>query len=526
MKQGPTPEQMKQWNIREFRTPQREVIEHILSGGSALLLMPTGGGKSLCYQWPAAFGSQGLVVVVSPLIALMGDQLNKAQQMVGLSATYVNSSLSKNEKDQRLKKLLAGAYNLIFVTPERFRKSDFLEIIKKQKVGLLAIDEAHCISQWGQDFRPEYGRLGQIRAELGHPPVLALTATATPEVQQDILKQLGSKDRIGSGPEGSDLQDPSDTDPDKIDSDLRIFKAPIFRNNLSVYVHDIYGMEAKVRGLLGLRHHVPGPGIVYFSLISELEKASQELRRLNIAHWTYHGQMPAAHRRRNQDSFINSDCDWILATPAFGLGVDKPNVRLVVHYELPSSLESFYQEIGRAGRDDLDSETHLFFDKDDIATQMDFIKWATPEESFVRSVYRLIETCRDRILSGGLDFLRGQLHFYHKRDFRLETSLNLLERWGCIEINEKNSRDILPIEEPLQELLNENFQKLRRNSLNRKLLEIVRWAQKEDGCRLLEIYKYFGEEVDVSSREELTAGKVEMMCGKCDLCRRMSVVKR
>lgn len=473
--------QALKWQIKSFRSPQQEVINHVSEGASALMIMPTGGGKSLCYQWVAAASSDRFVVVVSPLIALMADQQDKAREL-GIDAIYINSSLSKEEREKRVQKVRKGKCQLVFVTPERFRKQEFVEAVKQRAITLLAIDEAHCISQWGQDFRPEYSRLGEIRQELGYPPVLALTATATPEVQQDIIVQLQR--------EGEDFP---------------VFKAPIFRPNLNLKVHDPYGREEKIRSLVGLRHIVPGPGIIYFSLISELEKVSQELSKLGLDHMIYHGQMSPKLRNKNQRQFIKSESDWILATPAFGLGVDKPNVRLVVHCEIPASLEAYYQEIGRAGRDGLESEIHLLFDEDDISIQMDFIKWATPDESFVRMVYQTINKNRDRILSQGIEFIREQMHFYHKRDFRVETSLNLLERWGCVSINPQNSREINVVNDLPDDLLELMRAEERKKNLTQKLYHMVQWAHLSSGCRMQYIYDYFGE-------------KESKPCGKCDLC--------
>ncbi|MCB0355429.1 MAG: ATP-dependent DNA helicase RecQ, partial [Bdellovibrionales bacterium] len=415
------------------------------------------------------------------LIALMGDQDQKAKGL-GLRTSFINSTLTKDEKNNRLKKLAKNEYQLFFVTPERFRKNDFLEIIKSVSIGLLAIDEAHCISQWGQDFRPEYSRLGQVRKELGQPQVLALTATATKPVSDDIVEQLTV---------------PGET--------IQIFRAPLRRENLSVFVHDLYGREAKIRQLVALRHHVPGPGIIYFSLISELQEVSRELAKLGIQHLIYHGQMSAKDRRQNQNQFIKTNDLWMLATPAFGLGVDKPNVRLVVHCEIPSSIEAYFQEIGRAGRDGQESTAHMLYDQEDISIQMDFIKWATPEVGFISRVYQLIKRHPEKVLAGGNEYLREQMHFYHKRDFRLETSLNLLKRWECIDIDEKNPRHITALEEPAEEYLDETQQELRLQSLNKKLLEMVQWAQMTEGCRMQVIYKYFGEQDP-------------QPCGKCDLC--------
>lgn len=463
----------------QFRGEQQAVLETILAGGSGLALMPTGMGKSLCYQLPA-FHLADLVLVISPLIALMQDQVDKARKL-GLDAVFINSSLDKNERERRQEQLRQGRFQLLFVTPERFRKPEFVELIKGRKVGLLAVDEAHCISQWGHDFRPDYSRLGEFKEMLGDPPTLALTATATPAVQQDILQQL----RLPKAP---------------------IFSAGIERPNLSLNVHDVYGLDEKLRGMAGLRIQKPGPAIFYFSLIQTLYKASEQLNRLGLEHLVYHGQLPAEVRKNNQRSFIGSPDALILATPAFGLGVDKPNIRLLVHTEVPSSIESYYQEVGRAGRDGESASCHLFFDQDDISIQMEFIKWANPEPEFVRQVYNLIEAGGPGLAEDGMDHLRAQLNFYNKRDFRVETAVNLLERWDCV-CEDRSRLGVRPVRAPTTEELLELQAKKRIQSGSQKLLEMVHLAGQQEGCRLLEIYRYFGHQ--------------GLPCGVCDLCLRV-----
>ncbi len=461
----------------EFRGDQEAVLLSVLKGTSALVLMPTGMGKSLCYQLPSLI-LDGLTVVISPLIALMQDQVDKALAH-GLHATYLSSTLSRDERETRYQQIGQGQFQLIYVTPERFRKVDFLQALKTRKLALLAVDEAHCISQWGHDFRPDYSRLGEFRELLGNPVTLALTATATEAVQKDILKEL----RIEQAP---------------------IFSSGIERPNLALNVHDVYGMDEKIRGLVGLRHSIAGAGIIYFSLIQTLYKVSSELARLGLRHLIYHGQLQAADRKRNQRLFLQGSGDLILATPAFGLGIDKKDIRLLAHAEPPSSIEAYYQEVGRAGRDGLPSHCHLFYDQEDVSIQMEFIKWANPEPDFILKVYRLVDSAGAGLADEGVDYLRSQMNFYNKRDFRVETSLNVLERWGCLKPD--NSRlGFSPIQEPSAEQLDPAAVKSRLVTQNQKLLDMVRLAQMTEGCRMQTIYRYFGH-------------PQAAQCGKCDLC--------
>lgn len=467
-----------------FRGDQKPILEAVLKGENSLALMPTGMGKSLCYQFPAKMESlrpksekSGLGLVISPLIALMQDQVEKAREH-GIDAAFINSSLGKAEREERLEKLKNGRYQLLFVTPERFRKPEFLEALLGRKISLLSVDEAHCISQWGHDFRPDYSRIGEFRALLGNPPTLALTATATPTVQKDICQQLNI---------------PED----------HIFSSGIERPNLALNVHDVYGTDEKIRGIIGLRFQNPGPAIVYFSLIQTLYKFSEELDRLGMGHLMYHGQLPQDVRRKNQKQFIESQDALILATPAFGLGVDKENVRLLVHAEIPASLEAYYQEVGRAGRDGLPSQCHLFFDQDDVSIQMEFIKWANPDAAFVRQVYLLIQRGGPGLASDGMDFLRAQLNFYNKRDFRVETAVNLLERWGSLEAD-VSRLGFRAVQEPDEKFYRELENKKRIQAQQQKLLQVVQWAQDNDKCRMVEIHEYFGH-----------PGKP---CGICDYC--------
>ncbi len=453
------------------------VIQGALQGNSALVLMPTGMGKSLCYQIPT-FHLPGLTLVISPLIALMKDQVDRAVRL-GIKATYINSSLSGAERNKRYASLSRGSYRLLYVAPERFRKTEFQEALSGVEVSLVAVDEAHCVSQWGHDFRPDYSRIGEFRKLLKDPTTLALTATATPDVQKDILTQLG------------------------LPSTTAIFSSGMERPNLEVSIHNVWGEDEKVRAFIGLRSQAPGPAIVYFALISSLESFSKELRKLNVDHQTYHGQLPARLRKTSQEAFLAGDATLMLATPAFGLGIDKPDIRMIVHHEIPISLEAYYQEIGRGGRDGNPCQCHLLYDENDLSTQMDFIKWNHPEPSFVMALFALLRNHPERVQQEGLDFLRGQMHFYNSRDFRIETALNLLDRWGCTE-GSLSQKNLKLIEAPDKEFLDQTKYDTNLRCQQEKLLKMVELTKTQD-CRMVLIYRYFGLLTD-------------QRCEKCDRC--------